>query len=161
MTVEEDIAVLAAQDALLRFQAFDANTAWALGSLLREKVLAKGIGATMEIEIAGQLVFACATPGATPSQAEWIRRKRNSVRRFGKSSYLLGRTNDHEGEDFEKRHVVSFADYAIHGGGFPIYVVGVGAIGSVVLSGLPQRQDHGLVIEALAELLGVKVPVLS
>jgi uncharacterized protein (UPF0303 family) len=69
--------------------------------------------------------------------------------------------NEQAGEDFEKRHAVSFADYAIHGGGFPIYVLGVGIVGSVVLSGLPQREDHGLVVEALGEMLNVKVPVLD
>jgi uncharacterized protein (UPF0303 family) len=161
MTVAEDVAVIEEQEALLRFRSFDANAAWALGSLLREKLLAMGAGGSVEIEIAGQMLFACATPGATQGQADWIRRKRNTVRRFARSSYGIGRGLELNGEDFEKRNAISLSDYASHGGGFPIHVEGTGVVGSVVLSGLPQRQDHGLVVDALAEILNVKVPVLD
>jgi uncharacterized protein (UPF0303 family) len=48
-------------------------------------------------------------------------------------------------------------DVADHGGSFPIVVDGVGCIGAVTVSGLPQRDDHDLVVEALADLCGVDV----
>jgi uncharacterized protein (UPF0303 family) len=45
------------------------------------------------------------------------------------------------------------ADYAGHGGSFPIRVQNAGLIGAVTVSGLPQRVDHESVVEALcAEL---------
>jgi uncharacterized protein (UPF0303 family) len=43
--------------------------------------------------------------------------------------------------------------YAPHGGSFPVYVAGVGAVATVTVSGLPQQQDHNLVVEALREIL--------
>ena len=46
------------------------------------------------------------------------------------------------------------ADHATHGGAFPLVVAGAGIVGSVTVSGLPQRSDHELVIEALCVLLG-------
>jgi uncharacterized protein (UPF0303 family) len=46
------------------------------------------------------------------------------------------------------------ADYATHGGSFPLNVAGAGIVGSVTVSGLPQRADHELVVEALCALLG-------
>ena len=46
-------------------------------------------------------------------------------------------------------------DVADHGGSFPIVVDGVGCVGAVTVSGLPQREDHELVVEALAELCDV------
>jgi uncharacterized protein (UPF0303 family) len=46
------------------------------------------------------------------------------------------------------------ADYASHGGSFPLAVLGTGVVGSVTVSGLPQRDDHELVVEALCVLLG-------
>lgn len=161
MTPEEDLPILDEQEQRLRFAAFDADTAWRLGSLLRAKLLEEGSGGSIEIELAGHLLFACATPGATPGQANWIRRKRNVVHHFARSTYAVGRKLEKDGGTLMSRHGLSEADHAAHGGGFPLVVKGTGPVGSVVLSGLPQRQDHGMVVDALAELLGVDVPRLS
>ncbi len=48
-------------------------------------------------------------------------------------------------------------DYAVHGGAFPIFVRGAGCIGAVAVSGLPQREDHRMVVAALARVLGQDV----
>jgi uncharacterized protein (UPF0303 family) len=160
MGVLEDLAVMEEQERLLRFPAFDAETAWRLGGLLRDKLVALGAAATVEIELAGQVLFACATVGATPGQADWIRRKRNVVRRFARSTYAVGRMLERDGQTMLERHGLELKDYASHGGGFPLWVVGVGCVGSVVVSGLPQRDDHSLVAAVIAELIGVQVPAL-
>ena len=115
----------------------------------------------MEIEVAGHVWFSCVTAGATPGQANWIRRKRNTVRHFARSTYAVGRKLDLEGATLVGRHGLSEVDYAAHGGGFPIVLRGTGMVGTVVLSGLPQREDHNLVVEGLAEVLGVDVPRLA
>jgi uncharacterized protein (UPF0303 family) len=46
-------------------------------------------------------------------------------------------------------------DHAAHGGSFPLLVRGTGCVGAVTVSGLPQRVDHELVVEALAARCGV------
>jgi uncharacterized protein (UPF0303 family) len=46
-------------------------------------------------------------------------------------------------------------DYATHGGSFPIRVTGVGGVGAVTVSGIPQREDHALVVACLAEMCGI------
>lgn len=47
------------------------------------------------------------------------------------------------------------ADYAIHGGGVPIFVKGIeGPVAVVVVSGLKQDQDHQVVVECILEYLG-------
>ena len=161
MNVIEDIAVIEEQEKALRFAAFDADTAWQLGGILRSKLLERGAGGTVEIELAGQVLFAGSTVGATPGQADWIRRKRNTVRRFARSSYAIGRALERDGETLQARHGLELKDYAVHGGGFPIFVVGVGCIGSVIVSGLPQRDDHALVVSALAQVLGITVAQLE
>jgi uncharacterized protein (UPF0303 family) len=52
-----------------------------------------------------------------------------------------------------ERYGLPVADYASHGGSFPLRVVGAGLIGAVTVSGLPQRDDHQLAVEALCALL--------
>lgn len=161
MALEEDLAVLEMQEAGLQFATFDAATAWKLGSLLRAKLESAGAGGSVEIELAGHLLFACVTAGATPGQANWIRRKRNTVRHFARCTYAVGRRLEQEGATLAGRHGLSEVDFAAHGGGFPVTLRGTGMVGTVVLSGLPQRDDHNLVVDALAEVLDVEVPRLA
>ena len=92
---------------------------------------------------------------------DWIRRKRNVVERFGKSSYAIGLELELTGKTIEQRHGLTLADYAMHGGAFPLVLAGTGLVGSVIASGLPQREDHAMVVEGLAEVMGIAVEPLS
>ena len=161
MTPDQDLPILDEQEQRLRFASFDAESAWQLGSLLRNALLARKAGGTIEIEIAGQLLFACTTPGATPGQANWIRRKRNTVHHFARSTYAVGRKLERDGGTLASRHALSEADFAAHGGGFPVWIGNTGPVGTAVFSGLPQRDDHNLVVDALATMLGIDVPRLG
>lgn len=155
-----DLALLDQQEQLLRFRAFDADTAWQLGSRLRQRLIARGAGGSVEIELANQLLFSCTTPGATPGQANWIRRKRNTVHFFARCTYAVGRQLAIDSGTLTSKHGLSDADYVAHGGGFPLVLTGTGIVGSVVLSGLPQREDHDMVVDALSDLLALGVPRL-
>jgi uncharacterized protein (UPF0303 family) len=156
----QDLVILAQQEALLRFTDFTPDTAWQLGTRLRNALLTKPLGATVEIELGGQLLFACTTVGAKPDQADWIRRKRNTVRRFARSSYAVGRQLALDQQTLEARHGVALVDYAAHGGGFPIFLGGAECVGTIIVSGLPQREDHNLVVTVIAEYLNVTIPQL-
>jgi uncharacterized protein (UPF0303 family) len=160
MNPAADLTLITQQETLLQFASFDAETAWQLGSLLRERLIDRNAGGTIEIDLAGHLLFACATPGATPGQADWIRRKRNVVRRFHRSSYAIGRQLALDEQTLEARHGLTLTDYAVHGGGFPLTLAGSGCVGTIVLSGLPQRDDHSLVVATLAEFLHIPTPTL-
>jgi uncharacterized protein (UPF0303 family) len=161
MSIADDLAILEQQEHLLRFTSFNPETAWELGCTLRTLLMDCRAGGTIEIELANHLLFACATPTANAGQADWIRRKRNVVHRFGRSSYAIGRILENNNETLQSRHFLDGADYAAHGGGFPILLEGTGPVGSVVMSGLPQRDDHNLVISALAKILNKDVPRLA
>lgn len=161
MSIADDLAILEQQERILRFSTFNPETAWELGCVLRASLMDRRAGGTIEIEIANHLLFACATPSTNPGQADWIRRKRNVVHRFGRSSYAIGRSLESNNETLQSRHFLEAADYAAHGGGFPILLEGTGPVGSVVVSGLPQRDDHNLVVSALAKVLEKDVPRLA
>jgi uncharacterized protein (UPF0303 family) len=157
----QDLTILAQQEALLHFAEFTPDTAWQLGHRLHDALAARPEGGTVEIELNGQLLFACATMGAKPNQADWIRRKRNTVRHFARSSYAVGRQLELDRQTLEEHHGLALADYAAHGGGFPLFLEGSGCVGTIVVSGLPQREDHKLVASAIAEQLGITIPQLT
>jgi uncharacterized protein (UPF0303 family) len=75
------------------------------------------------------------------------------VARFHRSSYGVGLSLKAKNETLLEKFGLAVADYAAHGGSFPLTVAQAGVVGSVTVSGLPQRADHELVVEALcAEL---------
>ena len=162
MTLEHDLTRIALQEERLRFSRFDAMTAWQLGHRLRETASARGQAITIEIRINSQLLFFYAMPGTTPDNADWIRRKVNSVQRFHQSSYAVGLKMQQQKTTLTEKYGVSNADYAGAGGCFPIRLQGSSlCIGTVTVSGLPQRQDHALVVEVLADMLGQSLAELA
>ncbi len=162
MEIEQDMRVIEEQESVLQFSAFSADLAWEIGSRLRADALARKAGMTFEIQIAGRPLFVAATNGAKTDQPEWIRRKRNSVMRFGRSTYWLSLELTLKGKRMDERHEgIGFADYAMHGGGFPIVLRETGCVGSIIASGLHQRVDHAMVVDAIASALGVEVPRLD
>jgi uncharacterized protein (UPF0303 family) len=56
-------------------------------------------------------------------------------------------------ETLTEQQGLPLADFATHGGSFPLHVEGAGVVGSVTVSGLPQRADHELVVEALCAMM--------
>ena len=57
------------------------------------------------------------------------------------------------GTTFAEATSLAFPEYAPHGGGFPLRVRGTGVVGVVLVSGLPQQDDHALIVEALEAFL--------
>jgi uncharacterized protein (UPF0303 family) len=73
--------------------------------------------------------------------------------RYGASSMLVGERFRAKRTTFEAASRLDQDRYAAHGGAFPLRVTGVGVIGAVGVSGLPQAADHALVTEGLTRFL--------
>jgi uncharacterized protein (UPF0303 family) len=144
---------LEAQERHLVFSRFTFEDAWALGSLLVDLARERQAPVAIDIHRAGQQLFHAALPGSTPDNDAWIARKRRVVERYGSASYLVGARFRAKGTTFEDSSRLDPDEYAAHGGSFPITVDGVGVVGSVTVSGLPQLEDHRMVVEALEEFL--------
>lgn len=153
MNLEPDLARIALQEERLQFRTFDSATAWALGTRLRAAAEARGVAVAIDIQLTGQPLFFTAMPGTTPDNVDWIRRKRNVVLRFHRSSYAVGLQLHQQQTTLTEQVGVEARDYAPHGGCFPLLLRGTGCVGTITVSGLPQRDDHELIVEVLAELL--------
>lgn len=154
MALAEDLERIAMQEHELRLPRLDAQMAWELGTRLRSLAAERGLALVVDVRRFGQPLFYAALDGTTPDNAEWVRRKGNVVARFHRSSYAVGLTQKMKGTTLHERYGLPVADYAADGGSFPLAVEGVGVVGSVTVSGLPQRDDHNLVVEALCAMLG-------
>lgn len=156
-----DLAMIALQEQCLQFDRFDADTAWELGSRLKAAAEARGARVAIDIQLHGQPLFFCALPGSTPDNVDWIRRKRNVVLRYHRSSYAIGLKLRQQGTNLQDKLGVALADYAPFGGCFPLNIKGTGCIGTITVSGLPEREDHNLLVAVLAQLLGQPLQELA
>ena len=148
-TVWPTVDELAAEEAELQLAGFDNDDAWRLGVALVEEARRRELGVVVDIRRGDQQLFHAALPGTAPDNDEWIRRKGNVVRRFGRSSLHVGQVCRDQGTTIEDKYAVASGDYAAHGGAFPLLVRGVGPVGVVAVSGLPQLEDHDLVVSVL------------
>ena len=153
MGLSEDIERITLQERELQLPHLDAQVAWDLGARLRTMAMERDLAVVIDVRRFSQPLFYAALDGTTPDNVEWVRRKSNVVARFHRSSYGVGLNLKSKNDSLEARGLPT-ADYASHGGSFPLSVEGAGVVGSVTVSGLPQRADHELVVEALCGMLG-------
>jgi uncharacterized protein (UPF0303 family) len=137
------------QERELVLQRFEPAEAWRLGCLLVTLATERRLPVAIDIRRGRQQLFHAGLAGSTADNDEWIKRKVRVVQRYGASSYLVGRRLAAKGEELDAAMGVDPARYAAHGGAFPIRVDGAGIVAVVTVSGLPQADDHALVVEAL------------
>jgi uncharacterized protein (UPF0303 family) len=160
LDTDEDLARIALQEERLRFLRFDAHVAWELGCALKEAAQMSGVATAIDISTHAQPLFFHAMAGTTPDIPEWVRRKRNTTLRFFRSSYAVGLELKRDGRTLESKYGLG-ADYAAHGGSFPIWIEGSTCIGAITVSGLPQREDHDLLTLTLGSFLGVDMSEIA
>lgn len=147
------VSELLAQERRLTLPHFGYEDAYALGTLLVRLARERNAPVAIDIRRGAQQLFHVALPGSSADNDSWIDRKRKVVERYGESSYLVGTRFRAKGTTFEDSSRLPPGTYAAHGGSFPITVDGAGVIGTVTVSGLPQADDHALVVQGLEEFL--------
>jgi uncharacterized protein (UPF0303 family) len=153
MSIDGDLERLALQERHLRFDQFGPDMAWRLGTKLRDLAIDRHAPVVIDISTHTMTLFHVSLDGAVPDNEGWVRRKRNVALRFSRSSYAIGRLLLRQETTLQQKYGLEDCDFAAHGGSVPICVTTAGVIGAVTVSGLPQRDDHNLVIEALASLI--------
>jgi uncharacterized protein (UPF0303 family) len=147
------LRTLLLQEAEFQFSIFTNETALELGLALLEAAKLRGKVVTIDITRSGQQLFHYAMSGTSVDNDEWVKRKSNVVRRFGHSSYYMGVSLQKAGQTMQEKYLLAESEYAAHGGAFPLLVRNVGMVGTITVSGLPQAEDHELVVSVLRQLL--------
>lgn len=128
MGFSEDLEGVALQERELQLPQLDAQTAWDLGTRLRNMAVERHLAVVIDVRRFGQPLFYAALDGTTPDNIEWVRRKSNVVARFHHSSYVAGLKEKIKKETLLEVQGLPIADYATHGGSFPLAVIHAGVV---------------------------------
>lgn len=150
---KELMETLLQQEQQLQFDSFTNETAFELGLKLVEAARQKERGVAIDICRNGQQLFHCALSGTAADNDEWIKRKNRVVNRFNHSSFYMGNYYKSQNSTIAEKSLLDPTKYAPHGGAFPLIIKNVGVIGTITVSGLPQEEDHQLVVSVLQEFL--------
>ncbi|MET3922776.1 heme-degrading domain-containing protein [Arthrobacter sp. UYEF20] len=135
--------------ATLQFGSFSQTEALALGLLLVELGTSRNLPIAIDIRRNAHILFHASLAGANPDNEIWVERKSRTAEQYAEPSLLVGLRGRLGGGRIEDNGWFDQSRYAAHGGAFPLYVKGTGAVATVTVSGLPQKADHDLVVEAL------------
>ena len=154
--LEIPLTQLAAEEEELQLPSFTNDDAWSLGCALVAAARRAHAPVAIDITRNGHQLFHAALPGAAPDNDSWIRRKARVAHRFGHSSLYMRQLCAAEGTTLAEKFGIDPLRYAAHGGAVPVVVRSVGPVGVVVVSGLPQVEDHRMVVTALRALLAAQ-----
>jgi len=151
--MDDTLGTLLQEEQDLQFASFNEATAWQLGCQLVERAVKEELAVTIDITRGNHQLFHASLYGTSADNDEWIKRKTRLVYRFGHSSFYIGQLLKSKDKRLEEAYQISETDYAPHGGCFPVIVKDTGMIGTISVSGLPQEEDHKLVVQAIREYL--------
>ena len=147
---------------LIEDELFFTFTQLTLADALEIGEIAKSIGAVqslpiaIEVRLGDWIIYHASLPGSTTENQGWIDRKARVVM-LKKHSTLYERVSAEErGVDWHKENNLLNETHAIHGGGLPLITKNEGFVGVLLISGLPQVEDHLLGVEVLTEFLARK-----
>ena len=129
--------------------------ALAIGKLATEIGISRNLPIAIQVQIGEWIVFKAALPGSKPENDGWIKRKANVVLLKHHSTMYERVLAEENSRDWHLDNGVEDATHAIHGGGFPL-TTKEGFKGILLISGLPQVEDHLLGVEVITEYLARK-----
>lgn len=131
----------------------DLKDAVEIGEIAVQIARSESLAISIEVRLGTWTVFHTALPGAKPDQPSWIARKARVVLATGHST-MLERVKAEESEiDWYQTYGMPEESHAIHGGGLALNVAGTGLVGILLISGLPQVEDHLFGIRVITEFL--------
>ena len=131
-----------------------------IGQIATEIGIERKLPIVVEVRIGDWIIYHVSLPGSTPENDWWISRKARTVK-LKQHSTMYERVNAEErGVDWHKENNLLDETHAIHGGGLPLITKNEGFVGVLLISGLPQVEDHLLGVEVLTEFLARKGELL-
>ena len=156
MDLDERVAIVSAQEALLKFETFTAEDAWELGKIFVAEAMDQDIKIAISIRsMSGKRMFHYAAEGTNHGAAAWLDRKFNTVQHFESSTLGYSLFLKRRGATLAERGLDP-TQFVACGGGFPVFVDGIGVVAAVMVSGLTDVEDHDILVRCISRYLGVE-----
>jgi uncharacterized protein (UPF0303 family) len=131
-----------------------------IGEIAKSLSVARNLPVAIEVRLGDWIIYHVSLPGSKPENDWWITRKARVVMLKHHSTMHERVSAEERGVDWHKENNVEDETHAIHGGGLPLITKDEGFVGILLISGLPQVEDHLLGVEVLTEFLARKGELL-
>jgi uncharacterized protein (UPF0303 family) len=131
-----------------------------IGEIAKSIGVARDLPIAIEVRLGDWIIYHASLPGSTAENQWWIDRKARVVMLKHHSTMYERVSAQERGVDWHKENNLLDETHAIHGGGLPLITKGDGFVGVLLISGLPQVEDHLLGVEVLTEFLARKGELL-
>ena len=148
------------EELLLTLPALDVADAVEIGGIAKSFGTQRSLPIAVEVRVGDWAVYHASLPGSTPENDWWIGRKARVVKLKQHSTMFERVLAEEQGIDWHKENNLLDETHAIHGGGLPLITKSDGLVGVLLISGLPQVEDHLLGVEVLTEFLARKGELL-
>ena len=148
------------EELLLTLPALDVADAIEIGEIAKSFGTQRSLPIAVEVRLGDWAVYHASLPGSTPENDWWIGRKARVVKLKQHSTMFERVLAEEQGINWHKDNNQLDETHAIHGGGLPLITKGEGFVGVLLISGLPQVDDHLLGVEVLTEFLARKGELL-
>ena len=148
------------EELLLTLPALDVADAIEIGEIAKSFGTQRSLPIAVEVRVGDWAVYHASLPGSTPENDWWIGRKARVVKLKQHSTMFERVLAEEQGIDWHKENNLLDETHAIHGGGLPLITKSDGLVGVLLISGLPQVDDHLLGVEVLTEFLARKGELL-
>lgn len=144
------------EEAILVLPSLSNADAIVIGQIATSLGTDRALPISVEVRIGDWIIYHAALPGAVPEHDWWIGRKARVVNLKKHSTIYERVLAEEKGVDWHEENNLLDETHAIHGGGIPLITKSDGYLGVLIISGLPQVEDHLLGVEALTEFLARK-----
>ena len=148
------------QEKLLQLEKLDIEDGLEIGEIAKLFGTQRGLPIAVEVRIGDWIIYHASLPGSTSENQWWIDRKARVVLLKHHSTIYERVSAEERAVDWHKENNLLDETHAIHGGGLPLITKNEGFVGILLISGLPQVEDHLLGVEVLTEFLARKGELL-
>jgi uncharacterized protein (UPF0303 family) len=148
------------EEQLLKLPNLDIASAIEIGEITKSFGVMRDLPIAVEVRLGDWIIYHASLPGSTVENQWWIDRKARVVTLKHHSTMFERVSAEERGVNWHKENNLLDETHAIHGGGLPLITKDQGFVGVLLISGLPQVEDHLLGVEVLTEFLARKGELL-